>query len=91
MDWNQLTPIGVFLTVLGGGIAWVIDRWQSRTDRREDRMIEMLKDQKAEAEKEAAEEKADRIRWERRAIAWYRQLLEAGIDPDPKWGASNEP
>lgn len=86
MGWDQLAPLGVFLTVLGGGVAWVVNLWLGRADRREDRMIEMLKAQKAEAEEEAAEEKADRIKWERRALSWYKQLVDAGIDPDPKWG-----
>lgn len=86
MDWNVLGPIGVFLGVIGGGVAWIVDRLQSRADRREDRMIELLKAQKTEAEAEAADERADRIRWERRAIAWYKQLVDAGIDPAPPWG-----
>ena len=86
MGWDQLAPLGAFLAVLGGGIAWVVNLWLGRADRREDRMIEMLKAQKSEAEAEAATEKADRIRWERRAIAWYKQLLDAGIEPEPTWG-----
>lgn len=89
MDWNVLGPIGVFLGVVGGGVAWVVDRWQSRADRREDRMIELLKAGRTEAQALAAAEKASRIEWERRAIAWYKQLVDAGIDPDPTWGADS--
>lgn len=86
MGWDQLAPLGAFLAVLGGGVAWLVNLWLGRADRREDRMIELLRTQKAEAEAEAEEEKADRIKWERRAIAWYKQLVDAGLDPAPPWG-----
>lgn len=85
-DWDTLGPVTALLGLLGSGIAWAVGIWSRRTERREDRMIEMLKAGKAEAEAEAAEEKAERVLWERRAIAWYRQLIEAGITPAPPWG-----
>ena len=86
MGWEHLGPLGIFLGVVGGGIAWVTNLWLGRTDRREERMIALLQEQKAQAEKEAAEEKASRIAWERRAISWYKQLVDAGHTPDPEWG-----
>lgn len=86
MDWDSLGPLGVFLGVLGGGIAWIVNLWLGRADRREDRMIKYLEAEKAEAEAEAAAERAARIKWEKRAIAWYKQLVDAGLDPVPPWG-----
>lgn len=86
MDWDVLGPLGVFLGVLGSGIAWVYDRWQTRTERREDRMIEMLKAGKAEAEAERDAERAAKIRAQRRARSYWQQLVAAGITPDPEWG-----
>lgn len=86
MDWDTLGPVGAFLGVVGGGVAWVVNLWLKRADRKEDRMIERLKAEVAEAEKESAEEKALRVTWEKRAIAWYKQLVDAGIDPTPPWG-----
>lgn len=86
MDWDSLGPLGVFLGVVGGGIAWVVNLWLGRADRREERMIKILTAQKDEAEEEAAAERASRVRWEKRAIAWYKQLVDAGITPAPPWG-----
>ena len=86
MDWESLGPVTALLGVLGSGIAWAVGIWLRRVERREDRMIEMLKTAKAEAEAEREAERRDRIMWERRAIAWYRQLIDAGITPDPAWG-----
>ena len=86
MDWDSLGPLGVFLGVLGGGIAWVVNLWLGRADRREEHMIKLLTAQKDEAEEDAAAEKASRIAWEKRAIAWYKQLVDAGMTPVPPWG-----
>lgn len=86
MDWDVLGPLGAFLGVIGGGVAWTYDRWQRRTERREDRMIEVLKEGKAEAEAERDAEKAGRIAAERRARAYWRQLIQHGVTPDPEWG-----
>ncbi|MCT1430554.1 hypothetical protein M3G50_07280 [Brachybacterium muris] len=86
MDWESLGPVTALLGVLGSGIAWAVGIWMRRVERREDRMIEMLKTAKAEAETEREAERRDRIMWERRAIAWYRQLVDAGIEPKPPWG-----
>ena len=86
MDWESIGPVTTLLGVLGGGIAWAVGVWTRRVERREDRMIEMLKASKKEAEAEAEAEKRDRLLWERRAIAWYRQLVDAGIEPKPPWG-----
>ena len=86
MDWESLGPVTALLGVLGSGIAWAVGIWMRRVERREDRMIEMLKTAKAEAESERDAERRDRIMWERRAISWYRQLVDAGIEPKPPWG-----
>lgn len=64
MDWDSLGPLGVFLGVVGGGIAWIVNLWLGRADRSEDRMIKLLTAQKDEAEEEAAAERASRVRWE---------------------------
>lgn len=86
MGWDFLGPLGVFLGVLGGGVAWAYDKWQGRTERREDRMIDMLKAAKAEAEAERDAERAAKLSAQRRARSYWRQLIEAGITPDPEWG-----
>lgn len=86
MGWEHIGPIGVLLGILGGGIAWATNLWLGRADRREDRMIAMLREQKEEAEKDRDEEREARIAWEKRAIAWYKQLVDAGQEPVPPWG-----
>ena len=85
MDWESVGPVTALLGAIGGGIAWAVNQWTRRVERREDRMIEMLRAAKADAESEAAAEKRDRLLWQRRAVAWYRQLVDAGIEPKPPW------
>jgi len=72
-DLVVLTPL---LAALGGAIGW----WLRRSERREAQMIDFYKKRAEDAEQEQE-------LWERRATAWYQQLLAAGITPDPSWGA----
>ena len=91
MDWDALTPLGVFLGIIGGGIAWAVDKWTGRTDKREEAMIATLKTRAEEAEARAARIQAEADLWETRALAWWQQLVKAGIDPVPPIGeAQNE-
>lgn len=92
MDWDSLGPVSLVLTALagiaGGAIKWV----DSIRQRRRTQMIEALKF-RLEAEKKdhaEAEEERDRYRTAyfsaRSTLRSYeRQLLAAGIIPDPEW------
>lgn len=90
MDWESLGPLGVFLGVIGGGVAWIYDRWTARADKREAAMIDSLKTQLAEAISERDEARKEAALWELRGTSWWRQLVKAGIDPDPTWGDGSE-
>lgn len=83
MDLNWLVPLGTFLGVLGGGVAWWFNRADKRRDAREAQVIQTLKDRIAELLKT--------VRWwerrdDRRTRAgdkWKGQLIARGITPDP--------
>lgn len=83
MDLNWLGPLGAFLGVIGGGIAWLVNRADKKRDQREAQVIQTLKDR--------IEELMKKVRWwerrdDRRTRAgdkWKGQLLASGIKPDP--------
>jgi hypothetical protein len=83
VDLQWLVPLGGFLGVLGGGIAWMVNRADKRRDSREAEVIQTLKDRIGELMK--------KIRWwERRdnrrtrtGDKWREQLIENHLKPDP--------
>ena len=83
MDLQWLVPLGGFLTVVGGGIAWLINRADKKRDSREAAVIQTLKDMVAELKK--------KLRWWERRDArrtragdnWRGQLLANQIKPEP--------
>ena len=84
MDLQWLGPLGGFLvTVVGGGIAFLVNRADKRRDAREAQVIQTLKDRIEELKKTIA---ALRRKLEKRTRAgdrWREQLVENHIKPDP--------
>ena len=83
MDLQWLAPLGGFLGVLGGGIAWLVNRADRKRDAREAQVIQTLKDRIEELKKTIA---ALRRKLEKRTRAgdrWREQLVENHIKPDP--------
>lgn len=92
MDWDSLGPVSLVLTaaagIAGGAVKWV----DSIRQRRRAQMIEALKFRLAAEEKDHAETEAERDRYRtayysaRSTLrAYEKQLLAAGIIPDPEW------
>lgn len=83
MDLQWLIPLGGFLTVLGGGVGWLINRADKKRESREAAVIQTLKDR--------IEELLKKLRWwerrdNRRTRAgdrWREQLVAHDIKPDP--------
>ena len=84
MDLSWLGPLGGFLvTVVGGGIAFLVNRADKRRDAREAQVIQTLKDRIEELKKTIA---ALRRKLEKRTRAgdrWREQLVAHDIRPDP--------
>ena len=92
MDLSWLGPLGGFLvTVVGGGIAFLVNRADKRRDAREAQVIQTLKDRIEELKKTIA---ALRRKLEKRTRAgdrWREQLVENHIKPDPaEWPEDND-
>lgn len=92
MDWDSLGPISLALTAasaaVGGGIKWI----DTIRERRRAQMIEALKYRLAAEENDHAETEQERDRYRaayfsaRSTLRSYeKQLLAAGIKPDPEW------
>ncbi|MGP9682080.1 hypothetical protein [Brachybacterium sp. AOP3-A1-3] len=92
MDWDSLGPLSLVLTaaagIAGGGIKWV----DTIRQRRRTQMIEALKFRLAAEEKDHAEAEDERDQYRAayftaRATlrAYEKQLVSAGIIPDPEW------
>ncbi|MCZ4325212.1 hypothetical protein [Brachybacterium paraconglomeratum] len=73
----------VLLPLIASGIGWLVIQSYRRSDTRQAQMIELYKKQadEAEARAEAAEKREDRA-WAK-ARAYWRLLIEHGIDPIP--------
>lgn len=78
------------LLPLGAAMGWVILLWLRRSDRREDQVKELMEKRVQDAEKardkalgEARAERANAARERRIKLAYWRQLVEAGIEPRP--------
>ena len=87
MSVDEVTKL---LVPLGAAAGWIILLWLRRSDRREDQVKELMEQRVAAAEKardqavkEAAAERAQAARERRIKLAYWRQLVEAGIDPHP--------
>ena len=81
MDTNALMLAA--LPLVASGIAWLVVQSYRRSERRQVQMIALYKKQAedATARAEAAEAREDRA-WAK-CRAYWRQLVEAGIDPIP--------
>ena len=81
LDVNTL--LLALLPLAGGGIGWLVVQSYRRSDERQAQMIELYKKQAEDAQSRAraAEKREDRA-WAK-ARAYWRQLVEAGIDPIP--------
>jgi len=83
VDFQWLVPLGGFLTVVGGGVGWLINRADKKRESREAAVIQTLKDR--------IEELLKKLRWwerrdNRRTRAgdkWREQLVAHDIKPDP--------
>lgn len=81
MDWNAV--LLAIIPLAGAGIGWLVIQSYRRSDERQAQMIELYKKQAedAQARARAAEKREDRA-WAK-ARAYWRQLVEAGLDPIP--------
>lgn len=83
MDLNWLAPVGAFLTVVGGGIAFLINRADRRRDSREAQVIQTLKDRVEELKKTVATLTRKLSKRTRTGDRWREQLIENHIKPEP--------
>ncbi|QIG57690.1 hypothetical protein PP358_gp19 [Arthrobacter phage Shoya] len=83
MDLQWLVPLGGFLTVVGGGIAWLVNRADKRRDAREAQVIQTLKDRVAELLKKVQWWERRDDRRTRTGDKWREQLIENHIKPEP--------
>ena len=83
MDLQWLVPLGGFLTVVGGGIAWLVNRADKRRDSREAEVIQTLKDRIEEMKKTIASLRRKLSSRTRAGDRWREQLVAHDIKPDP--------
>lgn len=83
MDLQWLAPLGGFLTVIGGGIAWWVNRADKRRDSREAAVIQTLKDRIEELKVQLARVTRRLNQRTRAGDRWREQLVENHIKPDP--------
>ena len=83
MDLQWLVPLGTFLTVVGGGIAWLVNRADKRRDSREAEVIQTLKDRIEEMKKTIASLRRKLSSRTRAGDRWREQLVAHDIKPDP--------
>ena len=91
MDLQWLVPLGGFLTVLGGGVAWLINRADKKRDAREAAVIQTLKDRIEELKKTIAALRRKLSIRTRAGDRWREQLVAHDIKPDPaEWPEDND-
>lgn len=91
MDLNWLAPLGTFLGILGGGIAWLINRADKKRESREAQVIQTLKDRIEEMKATIARLTKRLDRRTRAGDRWREQLVENHIKPDPQeWPEDEE-
>lgn len=78
-----LTAVGTFLGIIGGGIAWLVNRADRKREKREADLIATLKDIIAELKEKVKrlERKLHLLRGT--AGKWREQLIAHDITPDP--------
>ena len=81
MDWNAI--LLAIIPLSGAGIGWLVIQSYRRSDERQERLRVIYKDLADKAEKRAAKAEAEKDRAWAKARAYWRQLVEAGIDPIP--------
>lgn len=96
MDWDSLGPISLALTAIGGVIGGAVKWADAVKQRRRSQMIEALrfrleaeKAEKAEVERERDQYRAAYFTARAVLRSYERQLIAAGIDPDPEWEEPN--
>lgn len=83
MDLQWLTPLGAFLGVIGGGIAWWFNRIDKKREKREADVIQTLKDRIEELKTQLARVTRKLNQRTRAGDRWREQLVENHIKPDP--------
>lgn len=83
MDLQWLTPLGAFLGVVGGGVAWLINRADKKRESREAAVIQTLKDRIEELKAQLARVTRRLNQRTRAGDRWREQLVAHDIKPDP--------
>lgn len=83
MDLQWLAPLGGFLGVLGGGIAWLINRADKKRESREAAVIQTLKDRIEELKAQLSRVTRRLNQRTRAGDRWREQLVAHDIKPDP--------
>ena len=83
MDLQWLGPLGAFLGVIGGGIAWLVNRADKRRDSREAQVIQTLKDRIEELKAQLSRVTRRLNQRTRAGDRWREQLVAHDIKPDP--------
>jgi len=81
MDWNAV--LLAIIPLVGGGIGWLVIQSYRRSDARQAQMIELYKKQADDANARAREAEQREERAWAKARAYWRLLVENGIDPVP--------
>lgn len=91
MDLQWLIPLGGFLTVLGGGVGWLINRADKKRESREAAVIQTLKDRIEELKAQLARVTRRLNQRTRAGDRWREQLVAHDIKPDPDaWPEDDE-
>lgn len=83
MDLQWLTPLGAFLGVVGGGVAWLINRADKKRESKEAAVIQTLKDRIEELKAQLARVTRRLNQRTRAGDRWREQLVAHDIKPDP--------
>jgi hypothetical protein len=81
MDWNA--ALLAIIPLAGTGLGWLIVQSYRRSDERQERLRVIYKEMAEKAEKRAAKAEAREERAWAKARAYWRLLVENGIDPVP--------
>jgi hypothetical protein len=83
VDLQWLVPLGGFLGVIGGGVAWWFNRIDKKRESREAAVIQTLKDRIEELKVTVARLTRKLNQRTRAGDRWREQLVENHIKPDP--------